>query len=264
MEEDRSMPRITIQIYEIQVPSEAESVMDSGVDRIGSVLTSPSNWKVPSVRETIQCVKRRSAQSSLIPLFSDRDLIFNALDWYEPDIIHLCECLCESESISEQCQALVALQKDIKKHYPNLQVMRSIPIAETGRAHRVPTLELARLFEEVSDLFLTDTLIVGPDDKDKDQPVNGFVGITGITCDWDMAGKLIEKSSLPVILAGGLSPDNVHDAIVSTRPFGVDSCTRTNRVGPDGRPIRFQKDMEKVRSFVSETLRAERDIQQVP
>jgi phosphoribosylanthranilate isomerase len=259
-----NMPRTMIQIYEIQDPTEAESLLDLGVDRLGSVLISSENWKVPSIRQTIACVKRRSGQSSLIPLFSDRDLIFRVLDWYEPHVIHLCESLCGSEGLLDGCDALITLQADIKKHYPEVQIMRSVPIAETGRAQKVPTLELARLFEPVSDVFLTDTLIVGDGDKDKEQPVQGFVGITGITCDWGMAAKLIEQSGLPVILAGGLSPDNVYEAVLATRPAGVDSCTQTNRVGHDGQPIRFQKDLDKVKTFVAETIRAEHDIQKTP
>jgi len=191
-------------------------------------------------------------------------LIFRVLDWYEPDVIHLCESLCGAGGLLDHCQSLVLLQKEIKTHYPSVQVMRSIPIAETGRAQRVPTLEIARLFEPVSDVFLTDTLIVGVDDQEKKQPVSGFVGITGLTCDWVMAAKLIEQSTLPVILAGGLSPENVYDAILATRPAGVDSCTRTNRLGPDGQPIRFKKDLDRVRMFVDETLRAAGGMHEAP
>ena len=53
-----------------------------------------------------------------------------------------------------------------------------------------------------------------------------------------------------VILAGGLSPGNVFDALWKVRPAGADSCTHTNRVDGAGHPVRFQKDFDKVRSFV--------------
>ena len=61
-----------------------------------------------------------------------------------------------------------------------------------------------------------------------DQPVEGFVGITGKTCDWIAARRLVESSRIPVILAGGLSPENVYEGILAIRPAGVDSCTLTN------------------------------------
>lgn len=110
---------------------------------------------------------------------------------------------------------------------------------------------LARLFAPVSDCFLTDTLLIGQNGA-MEQPVNGFVGITGRTCDWDVAAELVRISPVPVILAGGLSPENVRAGIGTVRPAGVDSCTLTNAVDEFGRPIRFRKDAEKVRRFVAE------------
>ena len=89
------------------------------------------------------------------------------------------------------------------------------------------------------------------------QPVDGFVGITGQTCHWETARELVACSETPVILAGGLGPDNVAEAVRRVRPAGVDSCTRTNRVDEDGRPLRFQKDMVRVRRFVEEARSAE-------
>jgi len=60
---------------------------------------------------------------------------------------------------------------------------------------------------------------------------------------------------IPVILAGGLSPENVAAGIGKVRPAGVDTCTATNAVDDLGRPVRFRKDPEKVRRFVAEARR---------
>ncbi len=89
------------------------------------------------------------------------------------------------------------------------------------------------------------------------QPVAGYVGITGEVCDWDIAGAIITASPIPVILAGGISGENVFDAITTMKPAGVDSCTKTNAVDGQGRPIRFRKDMKKVRRLVEEARRAD-------
>jgi phosphoribosylanthranilate isomerase len=70
----------------------------------------------------------------------------------------------------------------------------------------------------------------------------------------------VDSSSIPVIAAGGLSPDNVYDAIMTVRPFGVDSCTKTNRVDRGGKNVRFVKDPGLVKRFVREVRRAEKDI----
>ena len=58
------------------------------------------------------------------------------------------------------------------------------------------------------------------------------------------------KSSIPVILAGGLSPENVAEGLRFTRPAGADTCTATNLLDGEGKPIRFRTDPKKVRRFV--------------
>jgi phosphoribosylanthranilate isomerase len=92
------------------------------------------------------------------------------------------------------------------------------------------------------------------------EPVEGFIGITGRTGDWTVARQLVEASAVPVILAGGLSPENVYEAVMAVTPFGVDSCTRTNALDSSGRPVRFKKDLKRVKAFVQEVRRAEQDL----
>jgi phosphoribosylanthranilate isomerase len=44
----------------------------------------------------------------------------------------------------------------------------------------------------------------------------------GLKPDWNICRRIREMSRLPVILAGGLSPSNIRDAIRIVRPYGVD------------------------------------------
>ena len=68
-------------------------------------------------------------------------------------------------------------------------------------------------------------------------------GGTGRIGDWDWARALVKFCETPVILAGGLTPENVRDAIEKVKPWGVDVSS-----GVELRPGR--KDMEKVREFI--------------
>jgi phosphoribosylanthranilate isomerase len=247
------MNRCSVQIYEIQTAGEAEAVVAVGVDRVGSVVLSAADWKQPGLQRAIARVRACGARSSLIPLYRDEDAIARTLDYLRPDIVHFCDTLDD-----ESCRQLIELQFRVKQRFPEIAVMRSIPIGPAGHADRVPSLEWARRLEPATDEFLTDTLLLGAGEAGQvDQPVGGFVGITGLTCDWDVARRLVQQSRIPVILAGGISPLNAREAVTRVRPAGVDSCTLTNALDADGRPIRFQKDLQKVKALVASVRRAE-------
>jgi phosphoribosylanthranilate isomerase len=251
--------RIIVQIYEVQTPLEAEALIELDVDHIGCVVVSEENWKLPQLKETIATVRSNAASSSLIPLFNHPESVSRTLDYYRPDIVHFCEALVEKENLRDFCDQLIQLQASVRKHFPEIKIMRSIPIAQSGKNHKIPTIELAQRFEATSDFFLTDTILMNSSNPDIDhQPVPGFVGITGEICNWETARKLVETANIPVILAGGISPLNVMDGIRQVRPAGVDSCTRTNVQDKSGRPVRFKKDFAKVKTLVDQVRAAEK------
>ena len=73
------------------------------------------------------------------------------------------------------------------------------------------------------------------------------MGGTGETFNWDLAIEVI-KLGRPVFLAGGLTPENVGEAVRRVRPYGVDVSS-----GVEAAPGR--KDRAKVRAFVAEARR---------
>ena len=247
------MARIAVQIYEIQSPHEAEAIIELGVDRIGSVILSEENWKVPAIREAVGVSRGAKVKHSLIPLFDTKEVLFQTIEYYQPDVIHFCGSLTRDDCRMVPCEPVLELQVCIRKRFPEIEIMRSVPVATPGGGQRIATLEIARSFETASDYFLVDTSLIS-------EPVEGYIGITGRTCDWAVARELVESSPVPVILAGGLSPENVYEAVMAVRPFGVDSCTKTNAVDGTGRYVRFKKDRNRVKVFVHEVRRAERDL----
>lgn len=68
----------------------------------------------------------------------------------------------------------------------------------------------------------------------------GADGGTGTAFDWGIAAEI--AAELPIMLAGGLTPENVADAIEQVRPWAVDVSSGVESGG--------NKDMEKVRAFV--------------
>ena len=218
------MGKTIIQIYEVQNPVEAQALIRLGIDHIGSVITSEDHWKLPIIKDTVNAVQSAAGKSSLIPLYNRLDAVIQTLDYYRPDIVHFCEALADRIDIWKNCERFIHLQETVKHRFPEIKIMRSIPIVRKGHNNLVPTLEISEKFESTSDFFLTDTFLINSTESQSDQqPVDGFVGITGQTCNWDIAGRLVEKSRIPVILAGGISPHNVADAIKTVKPAGIES-----------------------------------------
>jgi phosphoribosylanthranilate isomerase len=239
-----------VQIYEIQTPGEAEGCIEAGVDHIGSVILDRREWKQPVVRDAVRVSNGTSVKNSIIPLFDNTDAIFRSLDYYQPDFIHFCDTLTDEDGDEVDLERFIDIHRETRKRFPEIKIIRSIPIPVEGSGAGFPTLDIALKLEEVSDIFLTDTWLGR-------EPVKGFIGITGRQCDRRLAHDLVRASRIPVILAGGLSPENVYESLIETGPAGVDSCTLTNKRDEEGNPIRFKKDFSRVRRFVEETKRAQ-------
>lgn len=85
----------------------------------------------------------------------------------------------------------------------------------------------------------------------RDYPVEGFLldkaspryGGTGETIDWPEAAALVRGQQRPVLLSGGLNPDNVVQAIKIVEPYGVDVCS-----GVESSP--GKKDHRKMKEFI--------------
>lgn len=113
----------------------------------------------------------------------------------------------------------------LRKEFPAL---RLFPVARPEEAPLAPA---------VADALVLDA--VSPE---------GYGG-RGETADWRKARAVRDATALPVILAGGLTPRNVQDAIRAVRPHAVDvsSGVETDRA----------KDAEKIAAFVDAVRRCE-------
>ncbi|MDQ3004837.1 MAG: phosphoribosylanthranilate isomerase [Chloroflexota bacterium] len=83
-----------------------------------------------------------------------------------------------------------------------------------------------------------------------DASVKGLYGGSGITADWDGAAELAKK--YPLLLAGGLTPENVAEAVGRVKPWGVDVAS-----GVESAP--GEKDAGKIKAFVRAVRSESRD-----
>jgi phosphoribosylanthranilate isomerase len=119
--------------------------------------------------------------------------------------------------------------RHIRRAMPSLRILKSCHVLDSHSIDYDPA-----NYSEWVDGFVLDTY----------NPTTGQVGGTGITHNWMLSRHLIEKfPDTPCILAGGLTSENVGDAITAVRPYAVDVNSGTK--GKDG-----FKSPEKVKAFV--------------
>lgn len=124
----------------------------------------------------------------------------------------------------------------LRQAAPGLFVIKSLVVGQGGEAE---LLDQGRAHAPHVDAFLTDSY----------DPASGATGATGRVHDWAVSRRLAEALPRPLILAGGLTPENVARAIAAVRPAGVDAHTGLEDAA--GR-----KDEGLVRRFVAEARRA--------
>jgi phosphoribosylanthranilate isomerase len=124
----------------------------------------------------------------------------------------------------------------LRRISPNLLIIKSLIVQDDNMVELEGKM---KIFSPYVDAFLTDTY----------EPLTGAYGATGKTHNWDISRTLVEISPKPLILAGGLKPDNVYSAITGVRPSGVDVHTGVEL--KNGR-----KSTEFVKAFLSEAKKA--------
>jgi phosphoribosylanthranilate isomerase len=212
-----------VQIYEISSPEEASALGDLSVDHIGVLVgdgSFPRELPIDRARLIFSAIPPTSKRSALV-LSSDVRLIEHVISELKPSILHL--------GASTDLLTPSTL-RDLKKQYTALTVMRSIPAVGDE------SIAIARSYDGVADMLLLDS----------HRPGDTQIGALGITHSWEIDRKIVANVRIPVIIAGGLGPDNVLDAITVVQPAGVDSKTKTDK--NDGS---HTKDLQKIRRFVA-------------
>lgn len=151
------------------------------------------------------------------------------------DVIALCDALGAG---LVQLHGRVAPEElsRIKRARPFLRIIKSIVVRREAEP------DFATSIDDIAhavDAFIIDTF----------DPATGASGATGQTHDWRVSRRIVERSPRPVILAGGLTPENVADAIGIVRPAGVDAHTGVEDTA--GR-----KDRQRVGNFVQRARHA--------
>jgi phosphoribosylanthranilate isomerase len=117
--------------------------------------------------------------------------------------------------------------RELRRLRPSLRILKSFHIVdEASIEYGVPYVGLV-------DAFVLDSLNVD----------TGEIGGTGLVHDWAVSRRVVSRYPTPVILAGGLTPENVQEAIHTVRPYAVD-------VNSGLKDAKGFKDHAKIHTFV--------------
>lgn len=219
-----------VQIYEISSPEEAIALGGVGVDHIGVLVGEgefPRERTIDQARLIFSAIPASSKGVALL-LSADVRFIEHVISELKPTILHL------GASTDLLTPSTV---RELKKQCRSLTVMRSIPVVGEE------SIAIAKSYDGVADMLLLDSHRAG----------DRQIGALGITHSWEIDRKIVESVRVPAIIAGGLGPDNVIDAIRAVQPAGVDSKTKTDR--NDGS---HTKDLQKIRRFVTQAKSQQR------
>jgi phosphoribosylanthranilate isomerase len=211
---------VLTQIYEVSTPEEARLISQAGVDHIGILVGNgefPRELSVEAAAAVAAAVLPPSRVSALF-LTADLTLVKEYARELRPAIVHLGaapELLSASDAAA------------LKSKLPGTLLMRSVPVMDEE------SIAIAGSYEAIADFVLLDS----------HRPSDRQIGALGVTHDWTISRRIVERVRTPVILAGGLGSDNVAEAIRTVRPAGVDSKTKTDQTGS------HRKDIDRVRQF---------------
>lgn len=220
-----------VQVAGVHDLEEARAVIQAGAHALGIPLRLPVNAPDLDEQAAARLVAALPADVTpvLITYETDPDELVSLLGYLGLAHVQL--------HASHGPEADAALLRALSERAPGVYAIKSLVMAgEESLSLLEQTMERCAPF---ADAFITDTY----------DPATGASGATGKVHDWAWSRRLVQRSPRPVILAGGLTPHNVAEAIAAAAPAGVDA--HTGLEGPDGR-----KDPALVRRFAQEAAMA--------
>ena len=225
------------QIYSLVNYNESVATMDAGADHIG--LVPMQSGGVPAHRVPFDVVdrifdeaKRRGVKCVAIMLNKDPDEMIFITKRVKPDILHIA---------GMEFTADEAFAERLHRECPGVELMQAVLVDGKEAVDR------AKEYAKFCDYILTDSGLAA----------DTGIGASGQTHDWSIDAEIVKSVNIPVIIAGGLGPDNVEECIKTVKPYGVDSLTKTSYKYNDGV---MEKDIPKVKEFCERADKAAKEI----
>ena len=212
------MPATRIKICCIASVEEAWTAIDSGASAVGLVSEMPSGPGVipEALIAEIAAALPPAVGSFLLTSRQDAGAIIAQQRRCRVNTVQICDRL-QSGSYQELRDAL-----------PGISIVQVIHVRDEGALG-----EALRVAPNVDGILLDSGTTALPTKQ---------LGGTGRTHDWALSREIRDRLEVPIFLAGGLTAENVAEAIRQVAPLGVDVCTGVRTGG--------RLDRRKLRAFV--------------
>lgn len=178
---------------------DAEAAALAGADFIGIILDIPESPRSVSLDKARQIISA-SRIPAVVLMEKSVTAALEAITSLHPHAVQLIGNTVPEDIVRLKTQTGCRIFKTVSIPGPGSKSGSAPSVAE----------QINRYKKAGTDAIILDTLV--PQKK----------GGTGQVCDWDMAEALNRSCGLPLFLAGGIRPDNVRDAVIKVRPYGVD------------------------------------------
>jgi len=207
-----------VKICGIKTDRDLSMAVNAGADAVGFITEVP----VDSPRKI--SISEASRLISKVPVFVSSVLVIMPRNADEAIyMIH------EAKPTAVQIHNALPLVELRKIRETGVRIIKTIPVSEHADTEML--IDLIKDLSGIADAVLLDTAI------------NGKTGGTGISHNWELSGKVVLSSGMPVILAGGLTPANVCEAVQCVRPYAVDTASGIETNG--------KKDETKILDFIN-------------
>ncbi|NMC89136.1 MAG: phosphoribosylanthranilate isomerase [Methanomicrobiales archaeon] len=185
-------------------PMDVQCAIDAGCDALGFIMgVTHQSSDVVTPAEAAEMVRR-------LPPFIEPVAVTHLQG--TDDLINLVrDSRCTTLQIQDAIEP--SAMDTIRDALPFAKIVKAVHVIDES------AIKIGKLYEPYADALILDSRT-----REK-------IGGTGIPHDWNISATIVANSAIPVILAGGLTPGNVAEAIRRVRPYGVDVHTGIKKDG---------------------------------
>ncbi len=215
------MSYLRVKICGIASPEDARLAVEAGADALGFLVGlryETADRLTPEKAQAIIAVLPPFVSSVLVTHLEDPAEVLAICRAANPQVLQL--------HGGYPLEEIGALRREL----PHLKIVKAVHVSGEE------AVEAARRAADYADAVLLDSRTASR------------LGGTGLTHDWSISRRIVEVvGEFPVILAGGLTPENVAAAVAQVQPFGVDVNTGVTSVPGRKSPGRLSQFIDQAR-----------------